>query len=229
MKIRRFMIAVALVSMGTLATARTGAASVISVGVGAFGAGSTLTTFTGQVNGAEVNGLTVDGILFQYSLGSGVVVLDGGPGTTNNITPLNIVSIGNNTGALTMTLPVAVDTFGYGFAILTTTTVATATTISLFNGATPVGSLSYAGAPDPVFTGGFAGIQSTLLFNRVVVTFNSSVAPAFALDNIRTFNAGVAEPVPEPASILLLATGLGALYNRRRRRVATRSGRVVPN
>jgi hypothetical protein len=57
--------------------------------------------------------------------------------------------------------------------------------ISLFNRATPVGSLSYAATPDPSLPGGFAGIQSTLTFNRVEVTFNSVSATAFALDNVR--------------------------------------------
>ena len=59
------------------------------------------------------------------------------------------------------------------------------TTISLFNGATAVGSMSYNGLPDPVFIGGFAGIQSTLPFNRATLTF-TNFAAAFAVDNIRT-------------------------------------------
>src|SRR5262249_25384233 len=153
----------------------------------AFGSGSTLTTFTGLPSGLEVNGLTVAGINFSYSLGNGQVIIDGGPGTTNNITPPNIVSVGNNTGILTLTLPSLVDTFGYGYAILSGAAVANATTIALFSGVTPVGSLSYNSTPDPLFSGGFAGIQSTIPFNRVQLTFNSVAAPAFALDNIRTF------------------------------------------
>ena len=102
-----------------------------------------------------------------------------------------------------------IDTFGYGFAILSMGIVPNATTISLFNGATPVGSLSYGGAPDPVFAGGFAGIQSTLLFNRAQLTFNSAVAPAFAVDNIRTVQS-----VPEPGTLLLLGVGIGLLSRR---------------
>src|SRR4030095_2366877 len=90
--------------------------STISVGIGAFGPGSTLTTFTGLADGTEVNGLTVNGILFNYSLGNGQVTIDGGPGTTNNIAPPNIVSVGNNTGVLSMILPSFVDTFVYGYA-----------------------------------------------------------------------------------------------------------------
>lgn len=212
------LLAAMLLVIGLFLTAQPANASTISVGVGAFGAGSTLTTFAGLPDGLEVNGLTVGGILFQYSLGNGQVVIDGGPGVTNNVAPPNIVSIGNNTGILTLTLPSLVDTFGYGFAVLNTVAVAAATTISLFNGATPVGSQSYNGVPDTVFAGGFAGIQSTLLFNRVDLTFNSVLAPAFAVDNVRTFNSAA---VPEPATLTLLGSGIAAAAWRRRRRRAT--------
>jgi len=52
------------------------------------------------------------------------------------------------------------------------------TTISIFSGATPLGTLSYTGAPDPAFTGGFAEIQSTIAFDRAEVTFNSATPPS---------------------------------------------------
>jgi len=191
----------------TFFCAQTVTAAIIAVGVGAFGPGSTLTTFTGLSDGTEVNGLTVDGILYQYSLGNGQIIIDGGPGITNNVAPPNIVSTGSPSGILSLTLPSSINTFGYGYAVLNTSAVPNATTISLFSGATPVGALSYNGVPDPAFAGGFAGIQSTLSFNRVELTFNSVAAQAFALDNIRTFNSTSA--VPEPVSMAIW--GLGAL------------------
>ena len=200
--------------LGLLALAIIGApasANVAAVGAGAFGAGSTLTTFTGLADGTEVNGLVVDGITFQYSLGDGQVIIDGGPGVTNNVSPQNVVSIGNPAGVLTMFLPSLANAFGYGFSILSAGPIASATTMSLFNGATAVGSLSFSGAPDPDFAGGFAGIQSTLDFNRVEVIFSDS-AQAFALDNIRTAN------VPEPGSLALLGFGLAGLGLSRRRK-----------
>ena len=200
--------------VGIVLSASNALGSTISVGIGAFGPSSTLTTFTGLADGTEVNGLTVNGILFNYSLGNGQVQIDGGPGTTNNIVPPNIVSVGNNTGVLSMTLPSFVDTFGYGYAVLSTGAVTAATTISLFSGATPVGALSYNGVPDPLFTGGFAGIESTIPFNSVRVTFNSVAAPAFALDNIRTATTAV----PGPSTILLLGTGITVLVFFRRTR-----------
>jgi hypothetical protein len=75
-------------------------AAVIPIGIGAFGPGSTLTTFTGLALATEVNGLTVDGILFQYSLGNGRVAIGVGPNTTDNINQPDIVSNpgSNNSG-----------------------------------------------------------------------------------------------------------------------------------
>jgi PEP-CTERM motif len=183
----------------------TARADVVSVGPGAFPPGSTLINLTGLADGTEVNGLSVGGVVFTYSLGNGQVVIDGGPGITNNISPPNIVSVGNNTGILTIMLSSSSTMFGYGYAILNTVAVTNATTITLFNGATNVGSLSYNGVVDPTFAGGFAGIQSTLAFDRVQVTFNSALAPAFALDNIRI---STVPAIPEPTSMVLLGTGL---------------------
>ena len=201
-----------------------GLASVVAVPPTAFPAGSTLITFDGLTDGTEVNGLTFDGVSFTYTVAgsplNGAVDIDGGPGVTNNITPPNIVSVGNNSGTLTLTLHSEENLFGYGFAILSGVVVPNATTISLFDGATPVGSLAYSGSPDPSFTGGFAGIDSTLPFNRVALTFNATAAPAFAVDNIRF----AAAPVPEPSTTWLLAAGLALGFGRLRalRRANTR-------
>ena len=96
-------------------TVPTAQASVIGIGVGAFGPGSTLTTFTGLANGLEVNGLVTNGILFNYSLGNGRLMIGGGPGTTPNVQPPNITStFGGNAGILTLTFPSSISSFGYG-------------------------------------------------------------------------------------------------------------------
>ena len=179
--------------------------------------GSTLITLTGLADATEGNGLMVSGVLFTYTVGgsplNGAVEIDGGPGTTNNIAPPNIVSIGDDSGILTMFLPSPVTMFGYGYAILSASAVADATTISVFDGATLLGTLSYDGVPDPGFAGGFAGIQSTTPFDQVQVTFNFSAAPAFALDNITTNSV-----VPEPSTVfLVLTSGIAGLFWRRRR------------
>ena len=187
-------------------------ASVVAVGPAAFPATPVL-TFAGLADGTEVNGLIVSGVQFSYSLGNGNLVTDGGPGITNNVTPPNIVSIGNPAGILTLLLPSQSNLFGYGYATLNQTTVASATTINLFLGATNQGSLSYTGVIDPVFAGGFAGIQSTLPFDRVQLTFNSVAAPAFAVDNIRFAN--IVSSIPEPSTWLLTLAGVALVLRRR--------------
>jgi hypothetical protein len=188
--------------------------SVIAVGPAAFPAGAALLDFATLSTGTEVNGLTVNGVQFSYTVGgsplNGAVQIDGGPGTTNNITPPNIVSVGDDTGILGLLLPAPVTLFGYGYAILNVTTIANAATINIFMGTSNLGTLSYTGVPDPTFTGGFAGIQSTIPFNRVELTFNSTAAPAFAVDNVRF------AIIPEPSTILLTVVAL-ALGIRRRR------------
>lgn len=207
----RMTLVLALFFLGGTALS-TAQASVIRVGPGAFPETSTLITFAGLADGTEVNGLSVGGVLFNYSLGNGEVVIDGGPGVTNNITPPNVVSIGNNAGSLTLTLGGLFDVFGYGYAISGAGSVVSATTITVFSGAANVGTLSYDGVLDPDFTGGFAGIQSTIPFDRVQLTFNSSLAPDFALDNIR-----LATAVPEPSAIILVLSGTLALFCSRRK------------
>ena len=110
---RTFRISAAFVFVSTLVAVPRASASLITVGIGAFPMGSTLTTFSGLALGTEVNGRTVEaavgpggGILFQDSLGNGAVTIGVGPNTTNNINLPSIVSDpGENTGVLTMTFP----------------------------------------------------------------------------------------------------------------------------
>lgn len=187
-------------------------ASVIAIGAAGFPAASQLIQLTGLATGTEVNGLTVEGVQFSYSLGNGSVVIGGGPGMTNDVNPPDIVSVGASTGTLTVRLPTLAERFGFGYAILTGLQTPGAATIAVFSGATALGSLSYLGIPDPLFAGGFAGLISSLPFDRVEITFSSG-ASAFALDNIRVASA---QAVPEPSTWLLLACAVGAVALARR-------------
>jgi hypothetical protein len=204
----------ALAAAAVLAlTAGHAGAAVSPIGPGAFPGGSLLIDLTGTIDFTEVNGLSVGGLTFGYSLGNGQVIINGGPGITNNVAPQNIVSNGDPSGALTVQLPGLSSLFGYGYALLDSGTIPNGTTITLFNGAVNVGSLSYTATPDPSFPGGFAGISSTLPFDRVSLTFATS-SVAWAVDNFRV------SAVPEPGSWALMAVGAAALLLRRRQPAA---------
>ena len=136
----------------------------------------------------------VGGVQFAYSFGPGQVIIGVGPGITNNVTSPNIESIGNPTGVLTLLLPSLQNLVWFWLRCADDgDPCRTRRSITLFNNATNVGTLSYNGVPDPIFAGGFAGIQSTLAFNRVQLTFNPA-APAFAVDNIRFANVTTRRP-----------------------------------
>src|SRR5438067_8772411 len=140
-----------------------------------FASGATVLNFATLADNTEANGLLLDGVLFQVtkngSSTNGIVIVDGGPGTTGNISPPNLVSISDLDGvALIVSLPNLTTQFGYGYALRAEISVPAATTIDLFAGSTPVCSISFAGIPDPVFTGGFAGVACYTSFNGVVLT-----------------------------------------------------------
>ena len=184
-------------------------ASVVAVGPAAFPTGATLMDFQTVPTGTEVNGLVINGVTFSYAVGgvplNDAVVIGDAPGITNDIFPPNIVSTGNGTGILGIQLPAPVFLLGYGYAIFSIGTLPAATTISVFGGATLLGSLPYTGVSDPFFTGGFAGIQSTIAFDRVQVTFNSGETQGFALDNLQFAS------VSEPSTVWLLNIGVALL------------------
>jgi len=177
-----------------------------------FASGATTLDFAALPTDTEANGLILDAVLFQVTKNSvatnGIVFVDGGPGTTGNIMPPNLVSLSDPNGvALIVSLPHLASQFGYGYAINAAVSVPAATTIELFAGATPIGSISFTGIPDPLFTGGFAGVASDTPFDRAVLTF-SDVGDAFAVDNV-TFNANKASD--EGQTLILLSGGVSLL------------------
>jgi hypothetical protein len=187
-------------------------ASVMMVGPAAFPSDATLINFQTVPLGTEVNGLVIDGVTFSYTVGgmplNGALVIGNGP-VTNNISPPNIVSTGNASGTLTVQLPAPANLLGYGYAIFSSGTLPGATNISVFNGTTPLGSLPYTGMSDPSLTGGFAGIESTIAFDRVQLTFLSGETQGFALDNLQF--SGRFSSVPELSTVWLLLIGFAVL------------------
>ena len=196
-----------------------GHAAVTPIGPLDFASGATVLDFSGLADGTQANGLIVSGVLFQVtkngSSTNGIVVVDGGPATTGNISPPNLVSISDLNGvALIVSLPNLATQFGYGYAIRAGISVPAATTIDLFAGSTPVGNIPFTGIPDPFFTGGFAGVASDTPFDRAVLTF-SDVGDAFAVDNV-TFSANKASD--EGQTLILLSAGVSLLLFLRDRR-----------
>jgi len=167
-------------------------------------------------DGTPINGLTIKGFTFSENTPQALATSGGGPGLTNHISPpeaLQTLGVFNPaTYALTVTMPGAVTSFGFGFAILDLAPTANALTITLFNGATNLGSLTYAGAPDPMFDGGFAGIGSTDAFTSARITFGPT-AQSYAIDNM----AAVTAAIPEPGTALFGLALCGAAAIRRRR------------
>jgi hypothetical protein len=190
-----------------------------------FASGATTLDFAALSFGTEANGLVVDGVPFQVTKNglptNGIVTVDGGPGTTGNITPPNLVSIADPNGvALIVSLPTLVTQFGYGYALLAQVSVPAATIIDLFAGSTMIGGISFTGIPDPTFTGGFAGVASSTPFDRVVLTF-SDLGDAFAVDNV-TFAKTVSTISDEGRTLILLSVGISVLLFLRARRGESR-------
>jgi len=165
----------------------------------------------GEVSiGTPIIGQTIKGFAFAENF-PGATVSAAGPGSTLNLTSPSLQSGGGYspaTYALTVTMPYRLTSFGFGFAILNFVPTVDAVTITVFDGLTNLGALTYPGSPDPAFDGGFAGIESTIPFTSARITFGPSAA-AFAIDNLAA--------VPEPGSLALLFLGSAAVGLRRKR------------
>jgi len=158
---------------------------------------------------------TIKGYTFSENVAN-AVTSNLGPGTTLNLNGVSLQSGGGFSAAnyvLTVTMPIPVQGFGFGFSILDPTfplVVANAVTITVFDGLTNLGSITYPGTPDPSFLGGFAGVDSTDYFTSVKINFGPTVV-AFAIDNLA---------VPEPGSLAFMLGGGVALGWRRLRPAA---------
>lgn len=177
-----------------------------------------LVTFSEVPSFTAVNGLTINGFTFTENMPTAFTVPPGsGPGNTNNISGDHALSGAPPGGGYILSVSLASPalSFGFGFALQGTTSVANAVTLTLFSGATNLGSLAFAGAPDPTFTGGYAGIGNDTFFDRVEISFNPNTQ-GFAVDN---FSARAAVPETGGTLLMLLTSaapvGLFALLRRR--------------
>lgn len=144
-----------------------------------------------------INGQTIKGFTFLENTPVTLTSLSG-PGIANNLTApwaTNTSLFNPASYVLTIQMPAVVSSFGFGFAVNSSAPVPNAVTVTLFNGINNVGSLSYDGALDPEFAGGFAGIGSSVGFTSAQVSFSSASNGMFAIDNI-------AVVVPEPGTVL---------------------------
>jgi hypothetical protein len=160
-------------------------------------------TFSEVPAGTALNGLSINGFTFTENLPTAFTAPPGGPGNTNNISGAYALSGVPPGGGyiLSVALLNPARSFGFGFSLQGVTSGANAVMITLFNGATNLGFLSFAGNPDPTFIGGFAALGDNAFFNRVEITFNPS-ATGFAVDNF-----AASTQVPEGRSIFFMLLG----------------------
>jgi hypothetical protein len=220
----------------TMAGANVGA-TVTAVDAGDFPAGSLLVDYNSTPVGTSAKNLTVDGLSFGCCTGrerdpKPAYIAEWGGATFVDGNAIYVPEISNSTpvGTMGMLMPGPSTRFGLGYYLPVLGANAPdvfepdALTIQLFDDSvvpnTLVGALSFDAYSDGDTLdpwsrlGGFAGIASTLPFNRVNVTFNRNVSTV-AVDNFRV------TAVPEPSMLLMLALGVPALFWLRSSRAVT--------
>ncbi|HVG28788.1 MAG TPA: PEP-CTERM sorting domain-containing protein [Pyrinomonadaceae bacterium] len=127
---------------------------------------------------------------------------------------------GNPTGPLTINFNIGIREFGvFAENIFTDADATSLFTFSLFNGATPLGTFTNGGLDinGPFFLGARTTLNDVI--TRIVISGASSSAAPNDQNNFVVDGVRVVHPIPEPATMLLLGTGLaGAVASRRRKR-----------
>jgi hypothetical protein len=142
-----------------------------------FSSGVTVLDFSALADNTEANGLIVDGVLFQAtkngSSTNGVVIVDGGPGTTGNITPPNLVSLSDlNAIALIVSLPNLAIQFGYGYALMLRFLSQSVLPSNFLPARHRSVAFPLRGFPIRSSPGGYGGVASDTPFDRAVLTFS---------------------------------------------------------
>ena len=155
--------------------------------LGAIDAPLTTLTFD-ELPYQPVNGLTYDGVTFGYTVG-GVASTDAhydasGPGTAQYVQDPSLE--GGTAGVLTLDFARPVFTVNFGLAMDTFLDAANAATVSLYSPtSTLIGTVPISiSAGDYFFSSGEFTYSSSSLIGRVSVSFNTTVADRFALDNL---------------------------------------------
>lgn len=184
-----------------------GAANATIIGVGDF-VSPTIIDFETAPSGLIGSFYVGQGVIFAHL--NGGIAWDTGTGGGNSLTASNFFSeagFPNGEAIFSGLINKA------GFYI--TTNGGDNTVVSAYSGSTLVGSefFTTGGAGGG---GSFAGLSFTSGFDRIVIATEHNINGAFAIDNFR-FEGGT-QPVPEPATMLLLGTGLVGLVSARKKK-----------
>jgi hypothetical protein len=158
-----------------------GALGHLTAGIG------TALNFT-EVPTQPANGLTVSGVTFGYTIGgvpsTEAVYNAAGPGTTTYTQDPALE--GNAAGVLTMGFATPVPTLQFGLACNATAAVANFVTVALFDAANnPISTSTVSLTPGGfTFASGQFSYAGPTPVGRVVMSFNTSLAARFVLDNL---------------------------------------------
>jgi hypothetical protein len=167
----------------------------------------------GELTPRPAHGVSIAGVTFGFTVrglpSRDAVYNNSGPGSLAFLQSPSLV--GNAAGVLVLAFDVPVDSLSFSVALSSLAPFSPGFVVALFDDAlNPLGVFGVATAPVLTFSEGqfrFSGAP----VSRVAVVFNPTAA-SFAFDNL-TFN-----PVPEPATWLLLGAGLAVGAARRARK-----------
>lgn len=155
----------------------------------------TVTLRLDELSPRPANGLSINGVTFRYDIG-GVPSTDAtynafGPGSTRHVQDPSLE--GSTSGRLTLTFDRPTGSLAFGLALSTFGTVAPAATVQLFNPgghSRGVSTLTTTSDPSFPFTDGRFTYSGGAI-GKAVITFNSTAAASFALDNLSFEQRGV--------------------------------------